>query len=243
LGAFWECLGKEHWPNVSDAPPIPRQMERFSPEGPWGRSLRLQLTQNPLSRIRICNSIKDRMLQVQNGRIHLNWLGESGGQYPRYAALREEFHECIAKFEYFLEDHNLDKIVPDQWEVTYVNKITSNIWQTPADWGFFKPLNPVPSIKGLIEAESFSGEWHFVIPEQRGRLHIQWQHAKETESDVNEHVQLRLTARGPIESGENLAESLYEGLDLGHLTIVQSFRNLMSDTANKEWNLNDVPSC
>ena len=35
-----------------------------------------------------------------------------------------------------------------------------------------RPLGGVPTIDRLIEGESFGGEWHFIIPGQRGRLHV-----------------------------------------------------------------------
>ena len=32
LGAFWQSLGVEAWPTVTDKPPLPRQEERFTPD-------------------------------------------------------------------------------------------------------------------------------------------------------------------------------------------------------------------
>lgn len=109
---------------------------------------------------------------------------------------------------------------------------------------FFRPLNGVPTIPDLIEAESFSGEWHFVIPKQRGRLHVQWQHAKDSESDAVSHVQLTLTARGPIDKdqGSNDNSAVISGLDLGRATVVRSFRHLMTVDANSEWKLKNASS-
>jgi uncharacterized protein (TIGR04255 family) len=242
LGAFWSTLDTDEWPLLQDAPVLPRQEERFGPEVQWGKSLRLQLTQDPSSRLQIRNRDGNRMLQVQNGRMHLNWLGGGENKYPRFPKVRREFEDRILDLNKFVTQKNIGTLVPDQWEVTYVNRIPQKLWQTPADWGFFKPLNGVPSIDGVIEAESFSGEWHFVIPGQRGRLHVNWQHAKDAEPDDVSHIRLTLTARGPVDITDDAHTAVMTGIDLGRTTIVQSFERLMSATANEEWKLKDAAS-
>ncbi len=240
LGAFWQSLGVEAWPTVTDKPPLPRQEERFTPDAQWGNVLRLQLTQDPTARIQIQNREGNRMIQLQNGRIHLNWLGSDGDKYPNYTQIRSELETYWTHLESFAAKHRLGKIVPDQWEVTYVNQIPKDgIWSSPADWSFFKPLNAVVSIDGLIDAESFSGEWHFIIPDRRGRLHVNWQHAKTGDENENEVIRLSLTARGPISENETNS-SILECIDLGHDTIVCAFRNLMNDSANQEWGLKNA---
>lgn len=236
LGAFWQSLGAAAWPVVADAPPLPTQTERFTPEAQWGKALRLQLTRDPSTRIQMTNSDKTRMVQLQNGRIHLNWLGQGGDKYPRYNSVRDEFETCLAHLMKFADEEQLGTILPDQWEVTYVNHIPKDsVWSSPSDWSFFQPLNSVPSIDGLIEAESLSGEWHFVIPEQRGRLHINWEHAKQDDAANTEFIRLAFTARGPVTD-----EDVLSGIDLGHKTIVCAFEKLMSDEANAEWKLKNA---
>ncbi|MEQ9410945.1 MAG: TIGR04255 family protein [Fuerstiella sp.] len=240
LGAFWQSLRPNDWPSVDDAPLLPMQAEQFAAKAEWSKALRLQfqLTQDPSSRIRITNSEQTRMVQLQNGRIHLNWLGRGGDAYPSYESVREEFESLLAHLIRFAGDEKLGTIVPDQWEVTYVNHIPKgSIWGQPCDWSFFQPLNAVPSIEGLIEAESFGGEWHFVIPEERGRLHVNWQHTKQDDPENSELVRLGLTARGPVDGNDKT--SVLTGIDLGHKTIVCAFSKLMSDEANSKWGLNN----
>lgn len=245
LGAFWQALGIDEWPTVHDLPPLPRQHERFTPEAPWGKVLRLQFTPNAASRMQVRNRDGNRMIQLQNGRLHLNWLGEGGDRYPRYPQVRAEFHQLLIQFTKFVDANQLGTLIPDQWEVTYVNRISQGIWKTPADWGFFRPLHGVPTIEGLIQAESFAGEWHFVIPEQRGRLHVHWQHAKDTEANEASYVLMTFTARGSIGKGSETSHnsSVLAGIDLGRETIVRSFRHLMSDSANREWELKNAAAC
>lgn len=245
LGAFWLELNQRDWPTIGDAPPLPNQFENFADSSGWARAVQLQLTQDPSFRIQIKNADLNRMIQIQNSRLHFNWMKEEGGRYPRYEAVRQEFTTILNQFRQFVAARELGEFKPNQWEVTYVNKIPrGTVWTTPADWGFFRPLGGVPTIGGLIEGESFGGEWHFVIPGQRGRLHIDWQHGKAPrgkgeEATGEDSVRLNLTARGPI-VGSETDDRVMAGLDLGHETIVRAFASLMSDDANRYWEIKNA---
>lgn len=235
MGAFWESLGRDEWPVAMQERPIPASYERFSDGAEFGRRLNLELTDAPACRVQMVHSDKSRMVQVQNGRLHVNWIGLSGGDYPRYAAVRDEFEDKLDRFEAFIEQDELGVLDIDQWEVTYVNHIRQgDLWTSPADWDFFTPLRGVPSIDGVIEGESFQGEWHFVIPGQKGRLHVQWSHTRSA-TDGTPLVRLVLTARGAVNDEPPLV-----GIDLGRETIVRAFRELMSDDANRFWGLKDA---
>lgn len=239
LGAFWKSLNAADWPVAADAPPLQLQFERFSEAARWAKGLQIQLSQIPAGRLQIKSRHGDRMIQVQNGRLHFNWLGESGGRYPRYEAVRAGFTEALESFIAFATQSEVGRIQANQWEITYVNHIPKGtIWNVPADWTFFLPLQGMPSIQGVIEGENFAGEWHFVIPGQRGRLHIEWQHApKGAAKQPDEIIQITLTARGPIESPGDSLNPVLAGLDLGRATIVRAFRTMMNDDANRQWGL------
>jgi uncharacterized protein (TIGR04255 family) len=238
LGAFWKTLDVSKWPTVADAPPLQPQFERFDEAAAmqWGKGSQLQLTAVPPGRVQITNQEGNRMIQVQNGRLHFNWLGQNAPEYVRYANIRAGFEDVLNDFLRFADAEKVGKFQPNQWEVTYLNHIPrGTVWNTPADWNFFSLLSGIPRLDELVEGESFDGEWHFVIPEKRGRLHIQWRHGVKHGDDEQEIIVLTLTARGPI-SGASPA-SILEGLDVGHNTIVRGFEALMSDTANEYWGL------
>jgi uncharacterized protein (TIGR04255 family) len=243
LGAFWLALDQAEWPRTGDAPPLPSQFEQFG-SSRWERAVQLQITQDISYRIQVKNADANRMIQLQNSRLHYNWIKGEDGTYPRYDAVRGEFLTILAKLRDFIATNELGEFRPNQWEVTYVNQIPAGtVWQTPADWGFFRPLAGLPTINGLIDGESFVGEWHFVIPGQRGRLHINWQHGKavrgkEGEDMGQDSVRLNLTARGPIPPSDK--DGVVTGLDIGHETIVCAFASLMSDDANRYWELQNA---
>ena len=240
LGAFWMSLGADEWPVVEDAPPLPPQFERFDKTARWATGIHLQLTQDPACRLQIKNKKGDRMIQLQNNRLHFNWLGEAGGGYPRYETVRAGFASTLRGFVDFSEQQHVGCFRPNQWEVTYVNQIPQgSIWNTPSDWGFFKPLAGFAAVENLVRGESFGGEWHFVIPDQKGRLHVQWQHGMRPAAEESgiEVVRLTFTARGPIADSDDHQQSIFEGVDLGREIIVSTFKELMSDEANTFWGL------
>jgi uncharacterized protein (TIGR04255 family) len=240
LGAFWKQLGND-WPDLRDVPPLAPQYERFGEGESWVESgLQLKLTQEPTSRMQARNAAGNRMVQVQNGRFHYNWLGHGGEQYPRYREVRPEFDRTLDLFRRFLADEQLGVLQPNQWEVTYVNHIPKgSVWNSPADWArvFRLPVALSDCTRGLI-LESVGGTWHYVIEPCKGRLHVQLQHGRSGEATGPEVVTLILTARGsanPEEGGSNLDE----GLDLGHETIVKSFAALTSESAHAYWRIVD----
>jgi len=241
LGAFWKTVDNGEWPDVADAPPLTPQFERFTDAVRWAKGVQLQLTQDPACRLQIKNNDGDRMIQLQNTRLHFNWLGEGGGDYPRYDKVRDGFVWTLNQFVEFVAAENLGDFRPNQWEVTYLNHIPrGSVWNTSDEWDFFSPLHSVPNIEGVVQAESFNGEWHFVIPDQRGRLHVQWQHGLKSGPEQQEMIVLTLTARGPVGEGEDVLERILDGLDLGRETIVRAFQSLMTDAANDYWGLKDV---
>ena len=54
-----------------------------------GDIVQLQFTQDPAFRIQIRNADLNRMIQVQNSRLHFNWMKGEGGRYPHYDAVRQ----------------------------------------------------------------------------------------------------------------------------------------------------------
>lgn len=239
LGAFWKTLKAEDWPTVSDAPPLQPQFERFDEAARWGKGPQIQLTQVQAGRMQVTRRGGDRMIQLQNGRLHYNWMGQDADTYARYVNVRAGFEDALNRFLSFTKAEGVGEFRPNQWEVTYLNHIVKGtVWSTPADWNFFRPLAGVPSVEGVVERESFDGEWHFIIPDKRGRLHIQWRHGVKGGDEEQEIVVLTLTARGPVRTADT--SGVLEGIDAGHSAIVQSFAALMSTSANEYWGLKNA---
>jgi hypothetical protein len=69
------------------------------------------------SRLQIKNRHGDRMLQIQNGRLHFNWLGQKGGKYPRYNDVQENFLWALQRFIEFVATEKLGDFRPNQWDI------------------------------------------------------------------------------------------------------------------------------
>lgn len=245
LGLFWNSLD-EDWSVVEDAAPIEPVAEQLDQD--WhegiGRNLNLQLISTPSIRLRITNPKQRRMIQVQNNRFHCNWLGPKGGPYPTYDVLRPEFDAAFARFIRFINEHRLGEVKPNQWEVTYVNYIPKDtVWKTHEDWSsLFRSLHMPKESLSCGALESISGQWHYQIEPQRGRLHVQLQHGvKELYEGgpSEEMIIMTLTARGPASSEMALTTSgsWQDGLDIGRRSIVNSFVELTSQDAHDFWGI------
>ena len=258
LGAFWKFLeacwkGPDDpwttldadWRGVSkvaDATPLDAAFELFGERQTWGGvGPRLKISRDPSSRIQIRNASGDRMIQLQNGRLHYNWLGHHDSEYPRYSRVRPEFDLVFAQLRDFVSQEGLGEIEPNQWEITYVNHLLKGtVWNNPSQWvGVFASLPGITNYPGSMHLESFGGEWHWEIEPQRGRLHAKVVHGRSGQGENDELLRLTMTARGPIarEGGPGL--SLEEGLDLGRELIVKTFVQITSQAAHEYWGLRD----
>ena len=236
LGAFWHRLGSD-WPHVADEPRLDSQFERFDDEASWiGDGVRLRLTRDPASRLQIRNGIRDRMIQIQNGRFHLNWLKKPGEDYPRYSKIRTQFDRLFSKFEDYVQETGVGSITPNQWEVTYVNHFPAGTtWSDPNDWRSFLPsMGPEASLPTGLSLETFGGHWQFEIEPQLGRLHVEVQHGRSNDRPSSEDpvLVMKLTARGPMSTE---VPSVGDGLDLGRKAIVLAFKGLTSEEAHEFW--------
>jgi len=235
LGLFWDRLRRiaasDEWTTATDANPIEVTYEQFEPEGMWtplGPTFRI--SQEPQVRLQIRNSARDRMVQVQNGRLHLNWIS-AGDVYPRYERVRTEFDRLYTALESFVQDEQLGQLQPDQWEITYVNHVPRGpLWAAPADWPKILLLLGQPPEAPLL-LEGFGGEWHFEIPPRRGRLHVTARRAQSDGTPPDDVLRLDLTARGPATD----KISAGDGLNLGRQTIVTAFAAITTREAQTCW--------
>ena len=227
LGVFWKSLPGD-WPHVSDVSLLGHVQERFG-EDRWmpGGSV-LRLTQDTTSRLWIRNHPRNHLVQVQNDRLLYNWLADRDkNQYPSYVEVRQQFDDIWGAFLRFLEAEQLGPPQLDQWEVTYVNHIPKGgVWQTPEDIPRLLEGLLAPQIGGDWGTfESVGGSSTFVIADNLGRLHIEFQHAR---PETQEQIVLKLTARGPIDKRTDMNA----GLNLGHQTIVRAFADITAEYAH-----------
>ncbi|MBI1826616.1 MAG: TIGR04255 family protein [Planctomycetes bacterium] len=240
LSLYWSQVRNE-WATATDAPRLEPQFEVFSSEQMWAAvGPTLMLTNDPSRRLQLRNRENSRMVQLQNSRFHYNWLDTPDTKYPRYEeCIKPEFKREWTRFREFLHSEGLGEPKINQWEVTYVNHIPRSgrvPWHSPEEWASILPglLGRTQEYAEAARFESFGGQWHFEIPLQRGRLHVQLIHGKPGDENAPEILRMDLTARGPV---PDAPDPLSSGLDLGRETIVRMFVALTSPEAHKAWGI------
>jgi uncharacterized protein (TIGR04255 family) len=234
FGWFWKQYLGEEWERPSDAPPLPDQFEFFGDQHRWQSIFPFLLKPGiEPGRVQIGNQGMDRLIQIQPSRLHYNWK-KKDGSYPSFGKISEEFSRCFGQFQNFVAKAQLGELLPNQWEITYVDSMPQGeLWNTVSDWYAVLPgLFPkTPAVDGL-KAESFVGKCSYEIVPSRGRVHVEANLARLGENGQTALL-LQTTARGPI--GKDGAADLKSGLQLGHDAVVEVFLKMTSVTAQKHW--------
>jgi uncharacterized protein (TIGR04255 family) len=243
LGAFWKTLGDE-WNKVEDAAPLEPFQEPASEEQKWilPGLASLRISDQPVVRLRIWNRSLDRMIQVQNGRFLLNWIGTGGSTYPRYERLRPQFLDLFTSFRDFVASSvaadSTPQVVVNHWEVTYVNHLPLNLASEALSdtVALITPRLAPPPNFGPAETRTFGGQWACALRDHAGRLYIELRHGRQdSKPDVESQIlTLKLTARGPTPAETSLPGPELT-IDVGRAAIVQAFSSVTSEEVHRKW--------
>lgn len=234
LGAFWADM-REEWPRARHEAPIPSQIEVF--ESRWSPpTFDFAVSADPSCRVQMFDSADRRLIQIQRDRFACNWKREAGdSSYPRFSELRREFEHNWEKWTLFCHQLQLSNPLPQQWEITYVNRVKwDDLKVEGSDWSIVLPGWSWPltgSAASGIDLKPYGrrAHWLYNIGVNLGRLHVEVDPAKGLSDTRNNDFMLRLTARGPIVS------NVMDGIDLGHRTIVSAFDGMISAEARNAW--------
>ena len=131
VGLFWEQL-RPSFPVARDAVPLPFVVEHFGgPPGTQRTTIELAFGQvPPVPRVQLVDEAGGEMIQLQNGRFHLNWQKRhSKDEYRRYKSIRPEFLARWEQFKTFAESQQLGPVTPTQYELSYTNHIdVGSLW-------------------------------------------------------------------------------------------------------------------
>lgn len=236
FGLFWKELGDE-WVEPSDGPVLLDHFELFD-RPPWSPRdafpFRLEAARLP-GRFLVEHQSKDRLIQIQSTRFHLNWR-KRHDFYPSYKNLIAEFEETFSRFSAFAERNGLGTPILNQWELTYVDSFPrGEYWESPADWSKILPSlfsNLFPT-EGLgIVLEHRAAEWSYEIEPKRGRLHIAARSGRWGD-EKRDCLLLEMTARGPV--GKGGVETLRAGLEIGHEAAFGAFLRVVDKDLQRRW--------
>ncbi len=233
FGLYWGLISKEY-PHSDIKPPLPSIVEEF-PKEQKPSSVGIQFMSSPEARCWFVDSTETRVIQIQNDRYIHNWRKVRGDEtYPRYNRIKPKFVEEWQRFCGFLETQGIPAPEVNQCEVSYVNHIEKG-----KGWDSFSNLKDVtaywtgtPSGTFLTEPESVSLVARFLMPDKKGRLHIEMQPAVRRH-DATEVLQLNLTARGKPASSS--LDDITDWLDLAHEWVVRGFTDFTTGTMHRIW--------
>jgi uncharacterized protein (TIGR04255 family) len=237
-GLYWQTI-RAKYPKIIDQAPLSPAFELFGEPAVGGPGVRLERLP-PLRRCWFLDEPENQLVQLQPERFLHNWRKVVGTEeYPRYARIRKEFERLWRGFLEFAAAERVGDIVPNQWDVTYVNHIYQGEgWDTLAD------LNKVLScwsgsntVDYLPTPETTAVVLSFAFPEEHGRLHVRLD-LRLHRPDNRKLLRLELTARGKLDSDD--PQELLECLDAGHRWIVWGFTDLTTEYAHELWERCDV---
>lgn len=235
FGLYWRKIRNE-FKRTAIHPPIGSVREDFTPGRMTGiPQIGIELVTEPNVRCWFIDEKGNQLIQVQNDRFIHNWQKVSGDEvYPRYESVRSKFEQEWQRFCAFLKEENLAIPEVNQCEVTYVNHI-----EYEKGWKSFGELNKVitcwsGSHSGtfLPAPEKVNLNVSYVLPNNRGRLHISLQPVIRAR-DAKEVLQLNLTARGAPASSETA--EIFRWLDIGRQWVVEGFTDFTTKEMHKLW--------
>lgn len=234
FGLYWTKI-RENYPGFQVQSPLRPMIEQFGAGQFVQPKLGVELVSVPDIRCWFIDKSGTMLTQVQRGRFIHNWRKlKPEDVYVHYDRIKPSFSEQWKTFCEFLDETALGKPEVNQCEMTYVNHI-----ELGQGWKSYGQLNKVvaswsgtSSGNFLPVPESVNISARYVLPDKKGRLHIEMQPAIR-QQDAKEVLQLNLTARGKPESS-NL-ENILEWFDLGHEWIVRGFTDFTAKEMHNFW--------
>jgi len=221
------------YPSIKEVMPLAPALESFNEAAPT-REMASFDHMFGLTRYWFERNDGNGLIQVQKDRFLHNWRkAKDSDKYPHYDHVIGNFRSCLKTFESFLDEKNLGKIQPTQFELTYVNHILKGEgWETFDDLGnifqdFFRRGGKT---RFLPHPEAINWQTSFRLPGRMGRLRISSRLGKRKTDEVPV-ILLELTARGV--SPDDPQASMWTWFDMAHEWIVCGFADLTTETIQK----------
>jgi len=234
FGMLHEQVASEY-PKFEVHPIIRSSIEKFGSES-WQQVSNFELLDVGEVRCWYIAQDDSRLVQVQRDRFIVNWRKRNDAQpYPRYEAqILPTFKREWSRYGDFLSQQGIEIPEVRQCEVTYVNDIPRGQgWDKFSDvMKLITPLREMQNGKFLPEPETLRATFTYVMPPDRGRLHVNIHHVRRS-LDEAEVIQLRLTARGAPRSGG--MQDVIEWLDSGREWVVRGFTDFTTKEAHDLW--------
>lgn len=226
-GLLWQKF-KGDYPRFEEAIPLIRAAANAG-------EITLTAADIPLPRLWFISADDTSVVQIQRNCFLTNWRRvRPTDEYPRYQKVIELHNDRLTSFKTFLEEQELGSLVPNYYEMTYVNHLPQGDgWETLDEIGELfpdlawrrEPSRYLTSISGVNQRLTFE------MPEQMGQLLVAIQSA-ERRPDMHKILTFELTARGKPQ--DHSEDQVRRWFDLARKTIVRGFTDLTSGKAQRD---------
>jgi len=228
FGLFWEEV-RQHYPTTElKGAAGPGELRFSAAEGVDFNAL-------PVRGLFV-DPTRTQLIQVQRNAFIRNWRQtERTTEYEHYENVRPLFERDWKTFTGFLQAESLGEVEVVQCEVTYINHLVRG-----REWENFEDVSRIfrvwsgEAVGQLRASQMVSFMTAYELPANAGRLQVVVQPGLR-KSDSKEIIQFVLTATGKP-SGSRVSDIL-QWLDVGHVAVVTSFRDLTTPEMHKHWGI------
>lgn len=233
IGAYWATIN-EHFSKVQDQSPIRYMVESFATKP---RPPQFYMSDKPeIPRTWFIDKSETQLIQLQRDHFIFNWRkAKENDKYPRFPNVTKRFFQYWQGFCEFLAEHDLPAPQVDQCELTYVNHIRQGEgWNDLTDLNrLFTVFNWQTRTDFLPLPEGFKWSLRFLLPEKKGRLHVDALPVLLPSGNVPA-IRFSLTARG-IPGNEVNLETIDGWFTMAREWIVKGFADLVSEETDVRW--------
>lgn len=231
IGLWWSEHRKQ-FPKIRPAAPIVGHAE--GKDFPFaGRSM-------------FVNDDETKIVQIQQTRFYYNWIRLEDKQiYPRFHKVYKEFTTLLMEFEDFIAKNNIEKILPIEYALTYVNYVPQgSMWQTLSDIHRIFPdmrWRKAAQRRYLSEPTDINFRYVFPIKDRPGQLTAIVQRGTR-KSDQVPVLRFEIQAQATDADGlpEHSPASMSKWFRAAREAIVLGFLDMTTETAQKKlWGRRD----
>lgn len=234
---FWNGL-RDAFPNLEEKPPAEQIREVIGdPSALPGVQVRWQLTDAlPSPRLWAKSTDGRHTIQIQQDALLVNWERDPAATTPYwpYTKRRKDLADKLSALDAFAQAAKIGEIRPTTCFASYINHIefdrpdefpavlarSLTMWRNETSDGWLPPV------------EQANLHLTFLLPEQRGRLHVNIAPGFRL-TDRKPILRIDLTARGTLR--EQSIEAALSWTDLGHEWIVRGFTSLTTPEMHRIW--------
>lgn len=182
---------------------------------------------HPLPRVLFIHKDDNEIIQVQRNRFHHNWRKTRyDDKYPGYETVIENFEKHLSSFQEFLAEEELGNLVPNGYEITYVDLILENAgWETLNNLGHIFPSFVTLKDRNRLLADIRGINWSmtFGLPNDSGQLQLSIRNDQRL-GDGRQLLRIESTA-----FNDQPYNPMRNWFNYAHDVLAEAFTNLMSD--------------